>query len=163
MTISIVVASARNRVIGNENKLPWNIPADLKRFKSLTMGHSMVMGRKTFDSIGKVLPGRNSIIISRQTDLKIEGAHVVHNIEAAIACAKNLPGAEEIFIIGGAQIYELALPLVNKIYLTRIELEVKGDALFPFLPPETWKTIENKFYPATDNSPAFLFETLVRS
>ena len=124
----IIVAMARNRTIGINNTLPWRIPADLKRFKSLTMGHHLIMGRKTFDSIGKPLPGRTTVVVTRNQALKIEGCIVAYSLEEAIsACA----GDDEIFIVGGAELYALAMPLVDTIYLTEIKLDVAGDAHFP--------------------------------
>jgi dihydrofolate reductase len=134
--ISIIVAMAKNRTIGINNTLPWRCPEDLKHFKSLTMGHHMIMGRKTFDSIGKPLPGRTTVVVSRNTQLKIEGCIVVHSLEAAIAaCA----GDTEIFIVGGAELYTQALPLANKLYLTEIQQNIDGDAHFPMLDLSHWQ------------------------
>ncbi len=136
MTLSIVVAMARNRVIGRDNDLPWRLPEDLKRFKALTMGKPMVMGRKTFESIGRPLPGRTTIVVSRQAGLQIPGCVVVDSIDAAIRAAD---GAPEIMLVGGAQLYSEALPRVNRIYLTRIHADVEGDTLFPLLDPTEWR------------------------
>lgn len=134
--ISAVVAIGRNRVIGNENKLLWPIPDDLKRFKQLTMGHPVIMGRKTFESImaslGKPLPGRTNIVVTRDTDYKVpEGVELAHTFPEALSIAKASPGAEEIIIGGGGQIYELALPFTTRIYLTLIDDEQPGDSYFP--------------------------------
>ncbi len=136
MTLSIVVAMARNRVIGRDNDLPWRLPEDLKRFKTLTMGKPMVMGRKTFESIGRPLPGRTTIVVSRQAGLQIPGCLVVDSIDAAIRAAD---GAREIMLVGGAQLYSEALPRVNCIYLTRIHADVEGDTRFPLLDPAEWR------------------------
>ena len=134
--LSIIVAMAQNRTIGLNNTLPWRIPEDLKRFKALTMGHHLIMGRKTYDSIGKPLPGRTTVIITRNQNLKIEGCTIAHTLGGAIAaCA----GDDEIFVVGGAEIYGLSMPLANKIYLTEIQQAVKGDAHFPEFDPVTWQ------------------------
>jgi len=133
--LSIIVAMARNRVIGLNNALPWRIPADLKHFKSLTMGHHMIMGRKTYDSIGKPLPGRTTVVLSRNHALKMDGCVVVHSLEEAFkACA----GDDEIFIVGGAELYALAMPLADMIYLTEIQQDMAGDTYFPELDKNSW-------------------------
>src|ERR1700687_4733992 len=119
--LSIIVAMARNRTIGVNNTLPWRCPEDLKHFKALTMGHHMIMGRKTFDSIGKALPGRTTVIVSHNTDLKIEGCLVAHSLPEAIAsCAEDT----EIFIVGGAELYRQAVALVDTLYVTEIQQDV---------------------------------------
>lgn len=134
--ISIIVAMAQNRTIGINNTLPWRCPEDLKHFKSLTMGHHMIMGRKTYDSIGKPLPGRTTVVVTRNPGLKIEGCIVTHSLEQAIAaCA----GDDEIFIVGGAELYTQALPLADTIYLTEIQQEVMGDAHFPAFKQQEWR------------------------
>jgi dihydrofolate reductase len=133
--LSIIVAMARNRTIGVNNTLPWRCPEDLKHFKALTMGHHMIMGRKTFDSIGKALPGRTTVIVSRNTGLKIEGCLVAHSLpEAIAACA----GDTEIFIVGGAELYRQAVPFVDTLYITEIQQDVDGDAHFPEFNPSAW-------------------------
>ncbi|MEP7169439.1 MAG: dihydrofolate reductase [Bacteroidota bacterium] len=133
---SIIVATGENRVIGKNNQLIWHLPADLKRFKQLTMGHAMIMGRKTFESIGRALPGRTTIIVTRQKDFKKENCLIANSLESAIELCKN---DSEIFIIGGAQIFEKAIPLTNKIYLTQIHMTFDGDVFFPELEKEKWK------------------------
>ncbi len=136
MSLSIIVAMARNRTIGVNNTLPWRCPEDLKHFKALTMGHHMIMGRKTFDSIGKPLPGRTTVVVTRDRNLKIEGCVVAHSLQDAIAaCA----GDEEIFIVGGAELYRQALPLVDTMYITEIQQEVEGDAHFPDFSKREWR------------------------
>lgn len=134
--VSLIVAMAKNRVIGINNTLPWHLPADLKHFKALTMGHHIVMGHKTYESIGKPLPGRTSVVVSRNRKLKIEGCIVVHTLEQALAvCA----GDDEIFVVGGAELYAQALPIANKLYITEIQKNVQGDAHFPVLEHNDWQ------------------------
>ena len=133
--LAIIVAMAANRTIGIDNTLPWRIPEDLKHFKALTMGHHMIMGRKTFDSIGKPLPGRTTVVVTRNRDLQIAGCIVVHSLQEAIdACA----GDERIFIVGGAELYAQALPLTGMLYITEIQRDVAGDAHFPAFDPGEW-------------------------
>ena len=134
--VSLIVAMANNRVIGINNTLPWHLPADLKHFKALTMGHHILMGRKTYESIGKPLPGRTSVVITRNTDYAAAGVTIAHNLEAAIAACGGDP---EIFIIGGAELYRQAIQLADRIYLTEIELEITGDAHFTELDKSVWK------------------------
>lgn len=133
--ISIIVAIATNGVIGCHNRLIWHISEDLKRFKSLTMGHPIVMGRKTFASIGRALPGRQNIVISRDKALKIDGVDVVASMEEAIKIAST---DSEIFIIGGGEIYHLALPLASKLYVTQVEQSPQGDTFFPEIDENEW-------------------------
>lgn len=138
--ISIIVATAENGVIGKDNQLLWKLSADLKQFKILTTGHSVIMGRKTFESIGRPLPNRTNIVISRQKDLILpEGVLKVNSLESAIETAKNYAGNEEIFIIGGGNVYEQALKITDKIYLTEVKASIEGDAFFPALNIDEWK------------------------
>lgn len=138
MSISIIVAMAANRTIGINNTLPWRIPEDLKHFKALTMGHHMVMGRKTFDSIGKPLPGRTTVVVTRNRELKIEGCVMAHSLEEALAaCA----GEEEIFVVGGAELYEQAMPLADTLYITEVRQSVEGDAHFPKFDKSEWMEV----------------------
>jgi dihydrofolate reductase len=138
MKISLIVAMARNRTIGVNNTLPWRIPEDLRHFKALTMGHHMIMGRKTFDSIGKPLPGRTTVIVTRNAALKAEGCIVAHSLQDAVkACA----GDEEIFVVGGAELYAQALPLATTLYLTEIHQDVEGDAHFPQFNQGEWTEV----------------------
>ncbi len=127
---------ASNRVIGNKNELPWHIPEDLKRFKKLTMGHPVFMGRKTYDSIGKVLPGRDNFIISRNSNLKITDATVIPSLEHGLSLCYE---KDQVFVIGGQQIYEAALPIADRIYLTTIKKCVVGDTYFPQLDNSIWQ------------------------
>lgn len=130
--ISIIVALSENRVIGRDNRLPWHIPDDLKRFKRLTTGHAIIMGRKTYESIGRPLPQRTNIIITRDKTFSVEGCVVVHSLDEAVRFAQKLEGPEgEIFIIGGGQIFEQALPLVDRLYLTVVRGTHEGDVFFP--------------------------------
>jgi dihydrofolate reductase len=136
MIISIVVAVSEFNVIGKNNQLLWHLPSDLKYFKNLTMGHHMVMGRKTFESIGKALPGRVSIIVTRDKNYTAEGCIVVDSLEKAIAAAKN---ETELFIIGGGEIYSKAIEIADKIYLTKIYSAFEGDTFFPAIDYNVWE------------------------
>ena len=133
--LSIIVAMSSNRVIGVNNTLPWHISEDLKHFKSLTTGHTIIMGRKTYESIGRPLPNRRNIVISRNTEASYEGAEVVHSIEDAFSICKN---DNEVFVIGGSDIYEQALSLVDYIYITEIKKSFSGDAFFPEINKQMW-------------------------
>lgn len=151
MITSIIVAASENNVIGKNNQLPWHLPADLKYFKNTTWGLPIIMGRKTFESIGKPLPGRENIIITRNSDYKATGATVVHSITGAIRVAESLD-VKEMFIIGGAELFNSTLDLVQKIYLTRVHTTVGGDVFFPSLNMENWKmTSEIKMEPDEKN------------
>jgi dihydrofolate reductase len=141
--LKILVAFDENRVIGKNNTLIWHLPADLKRFKALTTGHVIIMGRKTFESIGKPLPNRTTIVISRQVDLQIEGVIIAHSVEEAILKAKSIT-RDDIFIVGGAEIYALSLPLADQILVTQIHDIFEGDAFFPEIPVELWEVTEKE-------------------
>lgn len=138
--VSLVAAVARNRVIGAGNRLPWHLPDDLKRFKRLTMGAPVIMGRKTHESIletaGRPLPGRRSIVVTRQAGARWDGCEVAHSLEAALAAALDAP---EAFVIGGAELYRLALPLADRMHLTLIDADYAGDARFPEFDPADWR------------------------
>jgi len=159
MTTSIIVAIAKNNAIGKDNKLLWYLPNDLKHFKEVTTGHTVIMGRKTFDSVGKPLPKRRNIVVTRQP-ITIEGCEVVDSIEAALAlCA----GEEEVFIVGGAEIYRQALHLTNRIYLTRVDQDFDGDTFFPEPDPKDWEEKEREdFEPDEKNKYRYSFITLER-
>jgi dihydrofolate reductase len=137
--VSLIVAMARNRVIGINNTLPWHLPADLKHFKALTMGHHIVMGRKTYESIGKPLPGRTSVVVTRNADYAQPGVIVVNSLEAAIAACGD---DAEIFVIGGAELYRQAIVLADRIYLTEIDADISGDAHFTELDRNLWLETE---------------------
>jgi dihydrofolate reductase len=134
--LSIIVALAKNCTIGVNNTLPWRCPEDLKRFKTLTMGHHMIMGRKTFDSIGKPLPGRTTVVVTRNTDLEIEGCTIAHSLNEAIAACT---GDEEIFVVGGAELYRQAVSVADTLYFTEIQQDVEGDAHFPEFDYSAWR------------------------
>ena len=164
MRVSIICAASANGVIGVENKLPWKLPADLKRFKALTTGHAVLMGRKTYKSIGKPLPNRDNIVITRQKDYKAPGCHVVYSMEEALDKAGQLGRkTQEIFVIGGEKIFQQALPYANKIYLTRIDRDFEGDAhLFP-LDKDAWReTAREEFGPTQGNPYPYTFLILER-
>ena len=136
MKIILIAAMAKNRVIGRDNGIPWHIPSELQRFKAMTMGHTLVMGRKTFESIGRPLPGRKTIIVTRNPEYRAAGCSVAPSLAAAIALC---PETETIFIAGGGEIYREALPLADAIYLTVLDREVEGDTLFPEVAPNQFR------------------------
>ncbi|MGH8469166.1 MAG: dihydrofolate reductase [Gammaproteobacteria bacterium] len=157
-SLSIIVAMTRRRVIGAHGALPWRLPADLKRFKALTMGKPVIMGRKTHESIGRVLPGRINIVISRNRALNISGCIVVPSMEAALAWAR---GCEETMVIGGSSVYAAALPLAERMYLTEIHAEVDGDTYFPHYDRGDWIEQSRQDFPA-DETVAHSFIVLKR-
>lgn len=144
MILSLLVAADENNVIGKDNKLPWYLPNDLKYFKNQTWGMPVLMGRKTFESIGKPLQGRKSIVITRSKDWKHEDAEVVHSVYEAIGKAKEF-GVKEIFVIGGAEIFKTAFENANRIYLTRIHHQFDGDVYFPEVSYNEWKLVKSRF------------------
>ncbi len=150
MIISLVAAMARNRVIGSQGKIPWQLPADLKHFKELTYGHPVIMGRKTYESIGKPLSGRKNIVISREPDFRAEGCIVSRSFEEALESAKS---SEEVFVIGGGQIYKLALPYAGKIYLTVIDAEIAGDTFFPKFDESEWQLVNSESHQSDEKNP----------
>ena len=163
MTIALIVAASQNNVIGRNNELPWHLPGDLQYFKTMTLGKPVIMGRKTFESIGRPLPGRDNIVISRQTDYAAKGIEVVSSLEQAIALGKNINlinGIQEVMIIGGAQIYEKSLDLADRVYLTRVQCKVEGDAYFPALDDDEWQEIAREDITAKESNP-FDFSYLV--
>jgi dihydrofolate reductase len=165
--VAIIVAQSSNRVIGNNNELPWHLPEDLKYFKQVTMGKPIVMGRKTYDSIGRPLPGRKNIVITRQSGWSAEGVDSVSSLSAAIERAKNHAferQIEEIMIIGGAQIYSEALPLADKLYLTQVHDNVEGDAYFPEFTEGDWQEVERVDHAGDNNGkPNYSFIILCKS
>ncbi|WP_456379635.1 type 3 dihydrofolate reductase [Thiolapillus sp.] len=159
--ISIIAAMARNRVIGKGNKLPWRLPADLQHFKRITMGKPMIMGRKTWESLPGLLPGRPHIVVSRNRDHQAPGASLAHSLEAAIRQAGNVP---EIMIVGGANLYAQALSLAQRIYLTEIDLDVEGDAWFPEFDSVQWRETSREEHRADENNPVdYRFITLEKT
>ncbi len=151
--ISLIVAVAENGVIGRDNGMPWHLPDDLKRFKSLTMGKPMLMGRKTFEAIGKPLPGRTSLVLTRSHDWSAPGAVVVHSLDEAVVRAYGVPvaqpgGVPELVCVGGAEVYRLALPRAYRIYLTQVLASVDGDTIFPRLDERAWRETHRELHPA---------------
>ena len=158
--IALIAALAENRVIGRENRLPWRLPADLRRFKSVTMGKPVIMGRKTYESIGKPLPGRSNIVVTRDPDYRAQGCQVVHSLERALEAGA---GHAEVMVIGGAQLYREALGRAERMYLTLIRAEVDGDTLFPDIEPQQWRELERESHRADEkNQYDYDFITLQR-
>ncbi|HXI11915.1 MAG TPA: dihydrofolate reductase [Thermoanaerobaculia bacterium] len=149
MTISLIVVMEENRVIGRNNELPWKLSPDLRRFRQLTMGHHLLMGRKTFDSIGRPLPGRMTIVITRNNAFHAAGVTVVPSLEDAIKVARDA-GDDEIFVAGGGEIFSQAIPLADRMYITLILAAVEGDVHFPDYDPESWTLIASEG-PLTDD------------
>jgi dihydrofolate reductase len=145
--ISIIVAMARNRVIGAKGAIPWRLPEELKRFKRLTLGHHIIMGRRTWESIGRLLPGRTTVIVTRQRGYRAPGARVVHSLDEAIAAC----GADdETFVIGGAELYAQALARAGRLYLTTVDADVPGDTLMPDYAAGEWREVSAESYSADD-------------
>nr|AIA17402.1 Dihydrofolate reductase [uncultured bacterium] len=160
MNLSIIVALSENNVVGINNQLPWRLSADLKRLKTLTMGHHLIMGRKTYESIGRPLPGRTNLIITRNRNYKAEGCVVVSSLKEALEKAKD---DAEPFIFGGGEIFREGLPMVNKIYMTRIHENIQGDTRFPELNASEWKEISRQDFSADEkNDHDYSFIDLVR-
>ena len=152
MNLTLVVAAAENDVIGRDGDLPWRLPADLAHFKSVTMGRPIVMGRRTWESIGRPLPGRENIVVSRNPDFVAEGARVVGSLAEALEHARSL-GAPELMVIGGAGLYAAAFPMADRVLLTRVHAVVAGDTRMPFLDPEDWRVTEVRDRAADDRTP----------
>jgi dihydrofolate reductase len=148
MIVSQIAAMSENHVIGKDNQLLWHMPNDLKHFKNTTSGHTVIMGRKTFDSVGRPLPKRRNIIITRQ-HITIEGCEVVNSVEAALALCG---GEDEVFIVGGAEVYKLSLHLTDRIYLTIIQHYFEGDSFFPEISQNEWKELSRENHPADDKN-----------
>jgi dihydrofolate reductase len=158
MRISIIVAASENNVIGIHNELPWRLPADLKYFKTTTLGKPIIMGRKTFESLGKALPGRPNIVITRQGDYHPEHTFVVSSLDAALDKARSF-GGDELFITGGSQIFEVSWPLINRIYLTRVHAVVEGDAFFPEIDKNRFKLVSEQHHePDEKHAYGFTFQ-----
>lgn len=148
--VSLIAAMAKNRVIGKDNQMPWHLPADLKHFKRVTMGKPIIMGRKTYESIGKALPGRLNIVISRNPDYKLDDSEVVTSLDAALERVAN---ASEVMIIGGGYLYSQTLSLANKLYLTLIDLDVEGDTHFPNYQQLNLQEVSRETFKADDKNP----------
>ena len=160
LPIGIVVAAADNDVIGRNNALPWDLPDDLRHFRRVTMGKPVLMGRRTFESIGRPLPGRSNVVISRNRSFAADGVRVVASLAEALEFAENIAlidGAGELMVIGGAQVYELALPLATRLYLTRVHVRPEGDTHLPAIDWEEWRETERDERAASDGRPAHSF------
>jgi dihydrofolate reductase len=156
--ISMIVARSRNHVIGRDNQMPWKISADLQFFKKVTMGHPVIMGRKTWESIGRPLPGRRNIVVSRNPELQLTGAEVVNSLDAALSSLSEFP---RVFVIGGEQLFTQAFPKADRLFITEIEIDVDGgDTFFKVPDPEQWKEVERT--PASEGDIHFNFLTLER-
>ncbi len=166
MPLSLIVSTAVDRVIGRDNKLVWRIPEDMKYFKATTMGKPVIMGRKTFQSIGRALPGRTNIVVSRDPGFAAEGVEVVRDLEAALALADQRAanaGVREVMVIGGAEIYRQTLARADRVYLTEVHREVEGDAYFPELDRDQWREVRRQDHPAaTADDEAYSFVVLER-
>lgn len=160
MKVSLIAAVAANRTIGKDGQLPWHLPADLRHFRRLTWGHAVIMGRRTFESMGKPLPGRTNIVVSR-SGFSHPGVQVASSVEEALAL---VAGDEEVFVAGGAGIYRAALPLADRLYLTEIDRDFEGDTCFPSFDRSAWRVVESAEQPPTDRVPFVLrFRTYERS
>lgn len=157
MDIALIVAMAENGVIGRNNQLPWYLPEDLKYFKKVTLGKPVIMGRKTYDSIGKPLPGRTNIVISRQQDLGYpDSVKVVDSVDAAVRLAQSIgliDGVDEMMVIGGEQIYQAFIDRADRLYLTRVHAEVEGDARFSAYKSNAWQQVAEEKHPASGSNP----------
>lgn len=161
LPLSLIAALGENRVIGVDNRMPWHLPGDFKYFKATTLGKPIIMGRKTWDSLGRPLPGRLNIVVSRQTDLAPEGAEVFPSLEAAVERAEAWAleqGVDELMLIGGAQLYAQGLELADRLYLTRVALSPEGDAWFPEFDRSQWTLMSNAENAAEGDKPAYNFE-----
>ncbi len=160
MIISLIAAMSKNNVIGLNNQMPWHLPADLKHFKALTLGKPVIMGRKTYDSIGKALPLRRNIVITRQANLQLNDADVMHSLDEAL---NTLSTETEIMIIGGGEIFKQAMPIATRMYLTYIEQHFDGDALFPKWNGDDWQLKAKESHPSDERNPyPYTFITLER-
>jgi dihydrofolate reductase len=159
MTISVIVAMTADRVIGRDNTLPWRLPADLRRFKRLTLGRHLVVGRKTWESIGRPLPGRKMVVVTRQRGFRADGVEVVHSVDDALAVARE-NGEDEVFIAGGEEIYRQTLARAHRLYLTLVHATFEGDAFFPEYDAAAWTEVEREDRAADEKNPhAFSFVT----
>lgn len=158
--IALVVAHTRNRVIGRDNTMPWNLPADLRRFRALTMGHPILMGRRTHQAIGRPLPGRRNLVLTRQPEFAVPGVETVGSLEHALAVCQEAPW---LYVIGGGEVYAQALPLAERLHLTEIAADIDGDACFPEIDHAQWLELSSEEHPAdTANAYALRFLTLDR-
>lgn len=162
MEIAVIVAVAQNGVIGRAGALPWHLPGDLRRFRERTMGHHVVMGRRTWASIGRPLPGRTNVVLSRNTADELAGCKVVRSLASALQLAREA-GEREVFIIGGAEVYREALPLADRVYLTQVAANPEGDAFFDPLVPDQWQELARETHPRENDRPAYDIVTFVRT
>ncbi|WP_434679111.1 dihydrofolate reductase [Pseudomonas sp. R1-18] len=165
LPLSLIAALGENRVIGVDNSMPWHLPGDFKYFKATTLGKPIIMGRKTWDSLGRPLPGRLNLVVSRQDGLQLEGAEVFSSLEAARERAEQWAreqSVDEVMLIGGAQLYTQAMPQADRLYLTRVALSPEGDAWFPEFDTAQWKLISSLKNPAVEDKPAYAFEVWER-
>ena len=139
--ISLIVATAKNGIIGSNNQMPWHLPADFAYFKRITLGHPVIMGRKTFEAIGRALPGRRNIVVSRNPYFRADGVEVATSLEAAISACQHPHASEEVFVIGGATLYAQALSRADRLYITEVDATPEGDTLFPTRDPNLWREI----------------------
>lgn len=153
MKLSLIVARARNGVIGRDNALPWRLPEDLAHFKRTTIGHPVVMGRRTWESIGRPLPGRRNLVVTRDPEWRADGAQPVRSLEAAIAIATDGDDVPPLFVIGGAQVYATALPLAAEVHVTEIDRDVEGDTYFPALDATIWAETAREAHVGADGTP----------
>lgn len=163
--LALIAAMARNRVIGRDNAMPWHLPEDLRYFKAATLGKPIVMGRKTFDSLGRPLPGRTNIVVSRQADLTLDGAQVFASIDDALNAARQqaqADGVDEVMVIGGDNLYRQTLERADRIYLTRIDSEPEGDAWFPDFDEQAWTLASERAVAAGEGYPAHVYQVLER-
>lgn len=151
MTISLIVAISKNRAIGIDNQIPWYLPADLKYFKRTTLGHHILMGRKSYLSIGKPLPRRTNLVLTRNTFFTAAGIQVVHSIEEGIELAKAA-GEDELFIIGGGEIYRQSMELVDRMYITEVDIETEGDTFFPKIDESRWELSSEEYHEADERN-----------
>ena len=166
VSLALIAAVADNRVIGCDNRLPWHLPADLRQFKALTLGKPIIMGRKTWDSLGRPLPGRLNIVVSRQQGLQLAGAEVFDTLHAALQRAEQwaqAQGVTELMLIGGGELYAQALPFAQQLYLTRVHTSPDGDAFFPEFSAHTWQRISATAHDATPETPAHTYEHWLRT
>lgn len=162
MKISMIAAMAHERVIGKDNQMPWHLPADLAHFKRVTLGKPVLMGRKTFESIGRPLPGRRNLVLSRNSDYRVDGVEMISSLEEVISRLQG-EGVEELMVIGGGYLYEQLLPKADCLYLTRIDLVVEGDTRFPAFDDSQWQRIACESHPADEKNPhPYSFETWQR-
>ena len=165
LPVSSIVAATRNQVIGRDNTMPWHLPEDLRYFKQRTLGKPIIMGRKTWESLGRPLPGRLNIVISRQADTALTGAEIFTDLATAIARGQEWAqqqGVDEVMVIGGGQLYQQAVALAQRVYLTRIDLELEGDTFFPVLDAQHWQQTSAQAHPAQGAEPGYTFEVWQR-